>query len=282
MSASLDELRREIDAIDVALHDLLLRRTQIVTQIAGQKPSGRPAIRPGREAEIARRLVARHEGPFPVQALVRIWREMISALTRMQSPLAIAVVARDDQRSPLWDLARDHFGSATPMLAVNTPMAALRAVSEGNATIAVVPWPDEGDAEPWWRTLFNEDAKTPRIIARLPFLRAVGREGPDALAVAAVPLEATGDDQTLLGIELGQDVSRGRLKDCLEAAGLVTGQFRTVHLPGGGGSAHLVEVGDYVAADDPRLALLADRLGEALIRALPIGAYATPMTIPKA
>lgn len=282
---TLDDLRREIDEIDAAIHALLLRRTEVVQEVGRVKPPGRPYIRPGREAEIVRNLVARHSGVFPVQALIRIWREMVSAFTRVQGPLGVAVVCPDDQRSPLWDNARDHFGSATPAIAVNTPMAALRAVSEGTATVAVVPWPEEDDNDAWWRFLVSPDPKTPRIIARLPFLRQtgqqVGREGGDALVLAAVPAEATGDDRTLLAVEVGQDVSRGRLKDVLEAAGFATLQLRTHHLPGGGGAVHLVEVEGFVASDDARLDAATLKLGDSATRMLPIGAYATPITLPK-
>jgi chorismate mutase len=282
---TLDDLRREIDEIDEAIHALLLRRTEVVQEVGRVKPPGRPFIRPGREAEIVRNLVARHSGVFPLQALIRIWREMVSAFTRVQGPLGVAVVCPDDQRSPLWDNARDHFGSATPAIAVNTPMAALRAVSDGTATVAVVPWPEEDDNDAWWRFLVSPDPKTPRIIARLPFLRQVGqqvgREGGDALVLAAVPAEATGDDRTLLAVEVGQDVSRGRLKDVLEAAGFATLQLRTHHLPAGGGAVHLVEVEGFVDAKDARLDAATLKLGESATRMLPIGAYATPITLPK-
>ncbi|WP_029012191.1 chorismate mutase [Niveispirillum irakense] len=280
---TLDDLRREIDEIDVAIHKLLMRRTEVVQEVAKVKPAGRPSIRPGREAEIIRALVTRHDGLFPVPALVRIWREMVAALTRIQGPLAVAVVCPDDQRSALWDNARDHFGSSTPAFAVNTPMAAMRAVSDGNAVLAVVPWPEEEDQDAWWRFLVSPDPKTPRIIARLPFLRytgqQVGREGGDALVLAAVPMEATGDDRTLLAVEFTQDISRGRLKDVLEAVGFTTLQLRTHHLPGGAGAVHLVEVVDFVPSDDPRLAAVAAKLGDNAVRVLPIGAYATPIML---
>ncbi len=282
---TLDDLRREIDEIDADIHKLLMRRAQVVEEVAKVKPPGRPYIRPGREAEIVRNLVSRHQGAFPLAAIVRMWREMIAALTRVQGPLAVAVVCPDEGRSPLWDNARDHFGSTTPAIAVNTPMAALRAVSDGTATLAVVPWPEEDDNDPWWRFILSPDPKTPRIIARLPFLRtagqSVGREGGDALVLAAVPWEATGDDRTLLAVEVTQDVSRSRLKDGLEAAGFATLQLRTHHLPGGMGSVHLVEVEGFVAAEDPRLATARKRLGEGVSHVLTIGAYATPVTLPK-
>jgi chorismate mutase / prephenate dehydratase len=277
----LDDLRREIDEIDAALHDLIMRRTAVVERVAQAKRADRSAMRPAREAAILRALAERHTGPFPLVALARIWREMISALTRLQGPFAVAVHAPGDNRH-YWDMARDHFGSNTPMLAVNSPVAAFRALAEGSCTIGIVPWPEEDDAEPWWRYLFSEDPKTPRIIARLPFVSRSGprNEEPEALALAAMPLEPTGNDHTFIGIELRSDVSRGRLKDYLEQAGLIPGMFRTHFLPGGGGTVHLVLVEEFVDAADPRLTTLSQRLGDSLYRLMPLGAYAAPIPAP--
>lgn len=285
---ALDELRREIDKIDDAIHDLLMRRTQVVERVGAQKAGGGPFIRPGREAAILRRLTARHAGALPAGAVVRIWRELITSLTRLQGPFAVAVYAPEDRRG-FWDVARDHYGSMTPLTAVNSPQAAVRAVSEGAATVAVVPYPAEGDADPWWRYLMNGDSRTPRIVSRLPFGgrgNARGENG-DALALALVESEATGDDRTLLGVELGGDLSRGRLKDALEAAGLPPTAFCTWHAPGQQGfSVNLVEVGDYVDRADPRLGLLSQRLNAALesvqgaSRVNVLGAYAMPLDMP--
>lgn len=278
---NLDDLRREIDEIDAALHQLVMRRAEVVQRISRAKASSRPAMRPGREAAILRGLAANHSGAFPLQALVRMWREMIAALTRMQQPFAVAAFAPDGVRG-YWDLARDHYGSSTPMQGVATPLAVFRAVAEGTAAVGVVPWPDEDDPDPWWRYLFSEDPKIPRIVARLPFVvRAAGRgEELDALALAAMPPEETGQDHTLLGVELCEDTSRGRLKDCLEGVGLVATLFRTHHLADGRGSVHLALVEEFIAKDDPRLAQFAEKMGEALVRVLPLGSYATPFVLP--
>ncbi|WP_042704124.1 chorismate mutase, partial [Azospirillum sp. B506] len=126
----LDDLRREIDQIDDAIHDLLMRRAAVVERIGAAKGNGaaeagaQPVfLRPAREATILRRLMARHAGTFPAQVVVRIWREMITAFTRMQGPFAVAVYAPEDRRG-FWDVARDHFGGFVPMTAVNTPAAA--------------------------------------------------------------------------------------------------------------------------------------------------------------
>src|SRR5690242_16970871 len=94
--ATLEDLRAEIDAIDDSLHDLLMRRASLASEIARLKNGGAsPAdstgkrgrkrdqgafFRPGREASVVRRILGRHQGPFPASALVRIWREVMGGL----------------------------------------------------------------------------------------------------------------------------------------------------------------------------------------------------------
>lgn len=280
-SSGLEELRREIDRIDDQIHDLLMQRAQVVERV-GQVKGGEGRgtfLRPGREAMIMRRLVARHTGPFPAQVLVRMWREMVSALTRLQGPFAVAVFAPEDRRG-FWDVARDHFGGFVPMVAVNSPVAAVRAVSEGTATVGIVSYPAEDDADPWWRFLVNADAHTPRVVARLPFGGRGNARGEDrdALVVAQIAHEPTGDDRTLLGIELGADLSRGRLKDALEGVGLFPTAFCTWHARDSHGlSVHLVEIADFVAPGDSRLRSLTDRLSDMPVRVNTLGGYAVPL-----
>ena len=82
---SLAALRAEIDAIDDALHDLVMRRAAVVARMAASRVKGdASSLRPGREASILRRLLARHSGALPPAALVRLWREILSASNAMQ------------------------------------------------------------------------------------------------------------------------------------------------------------------------------------------------------
>src|ERR1700719_4127490 len=108
--SDLEELRRRLDEIDDRLQDLLIERADVIAMVAEAKTKNGQlaALQPDREAEIIRRLARRHRGSFPVASLVRIWREVLSATVRLQSPFAVAVYAPPGAPG-LWDLARDHY-----------------------------------------------------------------------------------------------------------------------------------------------------------------------------
>ena len=56
-------LRARLDDLDDKMHDLLMERALVIESVAR---SGKPAaFRPGREAAILRRLLARHTGKLP-------------------------------------------------------------------------------------------------------------------------------------------------------------------------------------------------------------------------
>lgn len=279
VSSALDVLRREIDEIDDAVHDLLMRRATLSEKVRVLKDGERVFLRPAREAQILRRLLGRHGGPLPAEVVVRMWRELLAASTRQQGPFAIAVVAPDERRG-LWDLARDHFGSLTPTTAVDTPMAALRMVGDGSATVAVVPVPEEDDPDPWWRHMLGDDDSYPRVVARLPFCQRGGARGEasEALAIAAIPYEPSGRDRSLVGMELGGDVSRGRVKEMLEAAGLPVTALKGWPAAHGDAAPVLAEIGDYLPPGDARLGDFVERIGSVLLRLGVIGGYAEPIS----
>src|SRR5258705_8281399 len=210
-SSDITGLRRRLDEIDDRLHDLLVDRAEIVSLVAASKKDGnQPAFQPAREAEIIRRLVGRHHGDFPVATLVRMWREMLAATVRLQSPFAVAVFAPTEAQG-FWDLARDHYGSSTPMSAYRSTGQVIRTVTEGRAAIGVLPMPQEGEADPWWRQLLSKDENAPRVVARLPFgARGNARsDGADALAIGRGTQQETGADRTFLATETAAGISPG-------------------------------------------------------------------------
>src|SRR3546814_11679585 len=89
-----------------------MQRAALAGRISAAKGEASMAsIRPAREAEIMRRLAARHEGEFPRAALARIWRELIFALTRIQEKGHTVALHAHGEDQGSWDLALDHFGT---------------------------------------------------------------------------------------------------------------------------------------------------------------------------
>jgi chorismate mutase/prephenate dehydratase len=275
----LEDLRAEIDRIDQALLDLLIERTEVVRRIGeikGDRRDGRPAMRPAREAQILRRLVAHAGDRFPRRALVRMWRELLASLTRLQAPHSVAVYLPEGQLGT-WDLARDHFGSVTPMSRVDGASQALRAVSDRSATVAVLPLPHDEDV--WWLALMSDQHDRLRVFARLPFVASVGGDGEEAraLALGRLELEPSDDDLSLLAIEAEPDVSRGRLRDLLAAAGLAPFWLAAGRPPAPPQAFHLVEVGGFVRDGDERLGAVVGAAREEVLRIVPVGSYPRPL-----
>jgi chorismate mutase / prephenate dehydratase len=277
--SDLDELRRGLDRIDDRLQDLLIERAEIVAMVAASKrQSNLAAFQPGREAEIIRRLVDRHRGDFPVATLVRIWREMLAATVRLQSPFAVAVYAPPEAQG-FWDLARDHYGSNTPMMAHRSIGEVIRAVGDGQASVGVLPTPQEGEPDPWWRHLLSRRENAPRVVARLPFgPRGNARNnGADAFVIGRAGAHETGKDRTLLATEFATDINRGRILRTLSSIGLVCTFFASCEHPGG--ALHLIEIDGFIALPDPRLDSFRAQLGGALDRLLRLGGYAVPLAM---
>jgi chorismate mutase len=276
-SRSLADLRGEIDRLDDALHDLLMQRAAVVTQVAALGASGRKVpFRPGREAEIVRRLLARHRGPLPHRVLPRLWRELFAATTSMQGNFAITVCEADPPGG-FAALAHEHFGVGTPMRVYRSPAQAIADVSSGIATAAVLPLPveDEPAGAAWWTALLHRDEPRIHVVARLPFWgpRVDGASMARAMVVAAAAPDPSSHDRSLLGFELPPEMSRARMTGALTAAGLAPTSIILRREPGGQIAHALIEVNGYVADDDPRLADLSASVQQLVV----LGAYAVPV-----
>jgi chorismate mutase/prephenate dehydratase len=276
---TLDDLRREIDAIDDQLHDLIMQRTKIVEGVRTLKANERVKIRPAREAEILFRLMERHAGHFPRRELSRIWRELIVATLGFEGPFTVAVFAPDTYPG-FWDVARDQYGSYTPMTRFDNAARVVETVRDGGATIGIVPMPARDDTLPWWRHLANRAAETPRVIARLPFAgRGNIRDLPtDALAIAAVTFEPTGRDITCLIVETGDSVSLDGFDARLRDRGLNPRHTRAWPDPTRPGlRLFFTEIFGFIADEQGTLKGLADAFEDGAV-AFHAGGYATPLS----
>lgn len=280
---SLDDLRREIDAIDDQIHDLLMRRTDIVGRIGAvksQEGATGLALRPGREAEIIRRIVSRHDGPFPLAVVVRIWRELLSAQTAVQGQYTVGVFAPEDVAA-YRDLGRDQFGAWVPIRKYQAVNQVVQDVWNGKISIGILPYPVGERTDPWWRSLVAFGDDIPRIIARLPFFESLDEDSGQqtAVAIAKISPEPTGDDVTLVAIERLSDVSRDRLREDLIKSGLDAEWIASWQDPSEAGHAlFLASIEDFLETRDPRIDVFRERLGEAAGRIMVLGSYPRPIS----
>ncbi len=280
----LQGLRRDIDGIDTAIHDLLIHRTEVVEMVRDLKKDEAVKIRPAREAEILYRLLNRHQGHFPKRELARVWREIIVATLGFEGPFSAAYLEGGDGCG-MGDLARDQYGSFTPMTALASARLVIEAVGAQDSTVGVLPPPQPGDQDPWWRHLAAGVPGAPKIIARLPFISGGNQRGGEleALVICPVDQEPTGRDRSFIAIETAGEIDRAALARALAAAAMPPLFSAPLHFNKKNG--HWLCLAEVDGLKDPNggcLRCLGDALNEEpdtnVSRVITLGGYAVPLT----
>ena len=196
-------MRAKLDEIDGELHRLMRERTALARDVWRSKDKSTAAlaaVRPAREAQMLARFAANHQGEMPLPVLWRIWRELIIANIRAQSPIEVHVAAEangenDGRGDKVWDLARAHFGFETQMTRHGAALPAIGAARQG--AVAVV---SSADMAEWGPEVLSQSGI--RIFSALPQL--VTREGaksaPVAYLIGDVELEPAGADTSVFGV----------------------------------------------------------------------------------
>lgn len=281
-SPTLDAIRQKIDELDNRIHDTLMERAELVLKVGEEKRRNNiQIVQPAREARMIRRLLGRHRGVLPEMAVVRIWRELVGAVSLLQTGLKVTVAASPESLTEVWDLSRDYFGSCLPMSKANGAVAAISALKEGKTTFAVVPCPITEDDQPWWTFLGgSDDAGSMRIIIRLPHGEDPAAPNTDAraLVVARAGFDDSGEDNSFLLIQCDATISRGRLVDMAKKAGLTpVGLSSKRNDPPSMPALHLMEVEDYMGREgEQRLAGFLKALEDPGASVRCVGGYPVP------
>ena len=275
-AASLATVRVEIDSVDDSIHTLLMRRAELVEQVAATKrlPDGtlpKGAYRPAREASIIRRLRRRHRGPLPFSTVFNFWRQMIGAFTAMQTPVTVSVQAQSgqDDRSDLIGLTREHFGASAAITGRESFGRVARDIEQDASTIGVASARFEGEREgAWWTACMSRSETSPRVIAALPFYGAEIA----GYCLSRAPLEESGSDETLLAVQFDTMMSRSGIARALTKAKIDGTPLHTAQ-----DTALIRVAGFHVAPDSPMHRDVADALSVLASHIAVVGAYPTPI-----
>ena len=136
MSASLQDIRRKIDALDARLVKLISARAKIAQQV-GKIKNGVMIYRPDREAQVLRRVSALNAGPMSGAGLRRIYGEIMSACRALEDLLAVGYLGPQGTYSQ--EAAVRHFGSSIELRSCTTIDEVFKQVETGAIGYGVVP-----------------------------------------------------------------------------------------------------------------------------------------------
>ncbi len=243
----LDAIRREIDGIDGTLLSLFAERLNLADRLTELKaPAPGLPIRPGREINLLRRLVAEAPAPLDRELVVELWRAIMAAALRRQRVIDVAVGGGRSDPTRMFDVARRHFGARARIQHVGEPQTALQRAADNPATvIAVTPWPAAPGVGAWWPALSERRYHGLHLIAGLPLLGSTPDDPEAAVFAAANPEEAGGDISVILAFDPHHRVQRA-----LNEIGLVGRELARAE------PRVLLRIEGYVGVDDPRAAAL--------------------------
>jgi chorismate mutase / prephenate dehydratase len=137
-SEALEALRREIDALDAQIVELLSRRAGVSRRVGELKQGdGRAVYTPAREAEILDRLTRLVTGALRPDHLRAIYREILSASRDLQRPPRIAFLG--PKATYGHQAALQRFGSAAKYIPAATNPGIVDEVERGVADFGVLP-----------------------------------------------------------------------------------------------------------------------------------------------
>lgn len=274
----LSVLRGEIDFMDKEIVSLLEKRMQVVERVGDYKHHHAPSleasgnksfIRSGREASMIRRLV-KDIAHYPPEAVIAMWRMIISSSLHQEKPLSVAVVESMEECGAYW-LAREYFGAFVPIMSVSDVTQVMALLEQEKVSLAVVTlFTLNMTTGQWWELL----ARLPqfKVFARVPFYQQLGVKQDVGFAIAHVVPEQTDDDISLWVVSGDGEVIESLAKEIdLEVQWLMDGHGKS-----------LVQVkGYWLDKESEAIQDIVRKSNGQIADIIPIGAYATPIIVEK-
>jgi chorismate mutase / prephenate dehydratase len=291
----LKDIRDKLDSVDIELQNLLTRRAQISLEVKEIKKTDKTKLKPGREAQIIRALIERHNGNFPMLELVSIWREILSASVKLQGTFTLAVYKTETGSDENWGYiasARGHFGSQTPIITYPSQRRVVEAVLENECSIGILPIPIRNENNPWWRhlavqgnTVKNGGASKPaRIIAKLPFAAPkieygqFGTGSTECVVISKSEADASGLDDTYIVLDLTENIPDTRI-DTRLAENNMNGSTVSIWHDAEAPERWLclICIKGFILSNDNKLDRLTEGFNKILNQVTILGSYAVPL-----
>lgn len=134
----LDNIRVEIDRIDASIVQLLKERMVCVHRVGEiKKDAGAPLFVPERESAQRKKLAELNGGVLPEQALLSIYRQIISCGYLLEGGLRVGYLGPEGTWSH--QAARERFGESVTLIPYDSFELIFRAVERGDADYGVLP-----------------------------------------------------------------------------------------------------------------------------------------------
>ncbi|HEY6132043.1 MAG TPA: prephenate dehydratase [Halioglobus sp.] len=146
----LEQVRTDIDAIDLDIQALINRRAECAQRVAaiklaemtaaqerGEAASEVVYYRPEREAQVLQRIISRNAGPLDGASVAHIFREIMSACLSLEKPLQIAYLGPEGTFTQ--GATIKHFGHAAICIPQTTIDTVFSQVESGECNYGVVP-----------------------------------------------------------------------------------------------------------------------------------------------
>jgi len=135
----IEELRKQIDAIDAKLVELMNERARCAVEIGRLKrEAGQAAVySPERERDVFERIKASNKGPLSDLALASIWKEMMSGSLALEKALKVAYLGPEGSFSHL--AAIEKFGHSVELVPVRDIATVFDSVARGTTDYGIVP-----------------------------------------------------------------------------------------------------------------------------------------------
>jgi len=137
---ALAEIRQRIDRLDQQIQALISERAELagaVRKAKGNLGTGSAYYRPDREAQVLRKVIERNDGPLSDAAMLRLFREIMSACLAQQEPMRIAYLGPEGTFTQ--QAVYRQFGHSVNAIAQPTIEDVFLSVQGGESDFGVVP-----------------------------------------------------------------------------------------------------------------------------------------------